>query len=183
MEVVSKEKLGWNTSIRLCPKPKKNLREEVAQLTYFSSHFPLLSSLQFLWFMPINGHTKNHHILTVFFSLRGTRKCQEFFQRTCFLTVLKPSTYLDLECSLEAWLRSHLHCTIQNCSCVERQQFAVTAASPGCPGSSPFSAEPIPPKQQTRCSSGKTPQKPQAVYHDSIPQLLCIIEAVPNAFA
>lgn len=41
MEVVSKEKLGWNTTARLCPKPKKNPREEVAQLTYFSSHFPL----------------------------------------------------------------------------------------------------------------------------------------------
>lgn len=39
--------------------------------------------------MPINGHTKSHHILTVFFSLPGTRKYQEFLQGTCSQTVLK----------------------------------------------------------------------------------------------
>lgn len=146
MEVVSKEKLGWNTSVRLCPKPKKNLREEVAQLTYFSSHFPLLSSLQFLWFMPLNGHTKNHHILTVFFSLTGTRKYQKFLQRTCSQTVLKPSTHLEPECSLEAWLRPHLHCTTEPCSCTEGQLLAVTTANPGSFGSPLFSSEPMPPE-------------------------------------
>lgn len=181
MEVVSKEKLGWNTSVRLCPKPKKNLREEVAQLTYFSSHFPLFSSLQFLWFMPINGHTKSHHILTVFFSLPGTRKYQEFLQGTCSQTVLKPSTHLAFEQSLEAWLRSHVHCMILRCSCAGEQLLAVITASPGCCSSSLCRSKPTPSEKWIWDDSEKSPQKHLTVYFGSSPQLLSVIGAVPNA--
>ena len=128
--------------------------------------------------MPINGHTKSHHILTVFFSLPGTRKYQEFLQGTCSQTILKPSTHLAFERFRSMTkVPSPLHDpATQHCFCIRGQLPAAVTASPGC-----FSSSLCWPELTSPDNSEKFPQKPLTECCGSIPQLLSVIGAVPNA--
>lgn len=62
--------------------------------------------------MPINGHTKSHHILTVFFSLAGTRKYHELLQGICSQSALKASTHFASD-QFQSMTKGRPHCRLQ----------------------------------------------------------------------